>query len=170
MVATHANSFSSLHLNISSLPYHFEKFNELLNSLCIHFSVIGITKSCLNLNVEPLVNINLKNYNTEETPTESENGGALLYISWMHIQTSQNVNTRVQQYLDANFRKNFDGKHGCISNESFNINLINYDSHNPTFQFLDNTCSNSFSPHINILTCHAPRSKTLVDNFFFTIT
>ena len=33
MVTTHANSFSLLHLNISSLPYHFEEFDELLNSL-----------------------------------------------------------------------------------------------------------------------------------------
>ena len=41
----------------------------------------------------------------------------------------------------------------------FNINLINYNSHNPTSQFLDFICSNSFFPYINIPTF-----------FFFSIT
>ena len=51
----------------------------------------------------------------------------------------------------------------------FNINLIYYDSHNPTSQFLDGICSNSFLPYINIPTRHIPRSKILVI-IFFTIT
>ena len=33
MVATHVNSFSLLHLSISSLPYHFEEFDELSSML-----------------------------------------------------------------------------------------------------------------------------------------
>ena len=48
----------------------------------------------------------------------------------------------------------------------FNINLINYDSHNLTSQFLDGTCSNSFFPYINIPTRHSPRSNALIDNIF----
>ena len=48
----------------------------------------------------------------------------------------------------------------------FDINVINYDSHNPASQFLDSICSNSFFPYINILTRHIPRSKTLIDNIF----
>ena len=48
----------------------------------------------------------------------------------------------------------------------FNINLVNYDSHNPTSQFPDGFCSNSFFPYINIPTHHIPRSKTLTDNIF----
>ena len=48
----------------------------------------------------------------------------------------------------------------------FNINLVNCDSHNPTSQFLDGICSNSFFPYINIPTLHTPRSKTLTDNIF----
>ena len=82
MVATHVNSFSLLYLIIFSLPYHFDEFYELSNSLHIKFNVIGITESHLKLKVQPLVNINLINYNTEETPTESEEGEALLYISF----------------------------------------------------------------------------------------
>ena len=94
MVEAHANSFSLLHLNISSLPYYLEKFDVLFNSLQIKFIVIGITKSCLKLNVQPLVNINLKNCNNEKTQTESEKGGALLYIS-------SDKNHRVNKYKSA---------------------------------------------------------------------
>ena len=43
--------------------------------------LIGITESCLKLNVEPVVNINLENYNIEETQTESEKTRVLLCIS-----------------------------------------------------------------------------------------
>ena len=62
MIATHFTSFSLLNLKISLLPYHFEEFDELLNSLHIKFNVIRTTESRFKLNVQPLVNINRKNY------------------------------------------------------------------------------------------------------------
>ena len=120
-----------------------------------------------------MTGLNLRNYNTEETPTESKKGGALLYIPsdinykvWMHVKTLQNFNTRVQKYPDAHFRKHFQGNLGCISNGRFQHNLINYNSHNPTSQFLDGIYSNNFSSYINIPTHHTTRSKTLIDNIF----
>ena len=48
----------------------------------------------------------------------------------------------------------------------FKINLISYNSHNPTSQFLDGICSNTFFSYINIPTCHTSRSKTFIDNIF----
>ena len=39
------NSFSLMHLNISSLQYHFDELNELLEKADIKFSIIGITES-----------------------------------------------------------------------------------------------------------------------------
>ena len=94
MVEAHANSFSLLHLNISSLPYYLEEFDVLFNSLQTKFIVIGTTESRLKLNVQPLVNINLKNCNNEKTNTESEKGGTLLYISY-------DKNHRVNKYKSA---------------------------------------------------------------------
>ena len=46
----------------------------------------------------------------------------------------------------------------------FNINLMNYETDNGTSLFLDNVCSNSFFPYINIPTCQTSQSKTLKDN------
>ena len=81
MIVNHEKKISLFHLNISSLPYHFQDLNDLLKSLKKGFSIIGITETRLKVNSQPLINIDLNNYNIESTPTESEKGGALLYIS-----------------------------------------------------------------------------------------
>ena len=52
--------FSFLHMNISSLPYHFEELEELLNEINIKFSVIGISESKLRANLNPLSNTTYK--------------------------------------------------------------------------------------------------------------
>ena len=48
----------------------------------------------------------------------------------------------------------------------FNINLINYNSHNPTSNFVDSLASNSFIPYILQPTRVTTHSKTLIDNIF----
>ena len=73
--------------------YYFEEFDEHLNSLHIKFKLIGITESCLKLNFQPQVNINLKNYNIEETSTESEKEWSLLY-------TSSDINYKIIKELN----------------------------------------------------------------------
>ena len=50
MIANHEEKFSLFHLNISSLPYHFQDLNDLQNSLKKNFSIIGITESQLKVN------------------------------------------------------------------------------------------------------------------------
>ena len=42
--------------------------------------IIGISKSGLQINKQPINNISLPNYVCEHTPTESRKGGILLYI------------------------------------------------------------------------------------------
>ena len=81
MIVNHKEKFSLFQLNISSLPYHFQDLNDLLKSIKKNFCIIGITESRLKVNSQPLINIDLNNYNIESTPTESEKGGTLLYIS-----------------------------------------------------------------------------------------
>ena len=74
-------TFSLLHMNISSLPYHFDNFQQLLLNLKIDFDIIGITESRIKSKKAPASSIDLIKYNTEQTPTDAEKGGALLYIS-----------------------------------------------------------------------------------------
>ena len=69
-----------LHLNISSLPFHVDELNLLINSLNGKPEVIGISESRLKATQESITDIALEGYSVEHTPTESNNGGALLYI------------------------------------------------------------------------------------------
>ena len=100
--------------------------------------------------MQPLVNINLENYNIEETLTEFKKGGALLHISsninykvHKDLKTYKRKETRIisrnmnkfiiesiykhdkmsikefNKHSDANFRNNFHGKQGGISDGRF---------------------------------------------------
>ena len=51
----------------------------------------------------------------------------------------------------------------------FNINLLNYNDHQPTNEFLDSLASNSFIPYILQPTRITSHSKTLIDNIFSNI-
>ena len=73
--------FSLMHLSISSLQYHFEELDDLLNTSKTKFHVVGITESRLKNGISPLSNMNLRNYKIEHTPTESEKGASLLLQS-----------------------------------------------------------------------------------------
>ena len=48
----------------------------------------------------------------------------------------------------------------------FNLNLLNYNDHQPTNDFLDSLASNSFIPYILHPTRITSHSKTLIDNIF----
>ena len=51
----------------------------------------------------------------------------------------------------------------------FNINLLNYNVHQPTNDFLDSLASNSIIPYILQPTRLASHSKSLIDNIFSNI-
>ena len=71
---------SFFHLNISSLPFHFEELSTLITEHNLNFDFLGISGSRLKLNQNPLTSIQLPGYNIEYTTTECNNGGTLLYI------------------------------------------------------------------------------------------
>ena len=73
-------SLSFFHLNISSLPFHFEEFSTLLSTYKLPVDLLGITESRLRINKLPLKPIQLPGYNFESTPTESTKGGTAIYI------------------------------------------------------------------------------------------
>ena len=50
----------------------------------------------------------------------------------------------------------------------FSINLLNYDIHPPTNEFLDSLLSHYFLPHIIQRSRVTNKSKTLIDNIFST--
>ena len=48
----------------------------------------------------------------------------------------------------------------------FNVDLLHYETHNQSRDFLDKMLSASLKPHITTPTWVTPRSKTLIDNIF----
>ena len=75
-----SKKLSLMHLNISSLPYHFDEISELLNDLTIKFKILGITERRLRSEKSLLSDVNLPNYKIEHMPIKANKGGALLYI------------------------------------------------------------------------------------------
>ena len=93
-----------MHLNISSLPYHFDELSELLNDLTIKFKIIGITESRLRPEKYPLTDINLPNYNIEHMPTKVNKDSAVLYISnELKYKVRNNLQIRKDLKLESIF-------------------------------------------------------------------
>ena len=64
--------FSLFHLYISSLPYHFEEIEELLDQMKIKPEIIGISESRIYKDKEPLTNICLKRHFVTQHPTSRQ--------------------------------------------------------------------------------------------------
>ena len=73
--------FLLLHLNTSSLSFHYEELHNFLVNMPTKPSIFGISESRLKKNNPSLINISLPGYNIEHTDTETASGGTLLYIS-----------------------------------------------------------------------------------------
>ena len=79
-----SNHFSIFHLNIASLSKHKDEFEDLLSILDYKFDVMGITETKIKKDIVPIFDLTINGYNCFHTPTESEKGGALLYIKEQH--------------------------------------------------------------------------------------
>ena len=75
---------SICHHNVCSLSKNFDQLNTFLTELDIDFDLIGITESRISKTNFSPINIALANYAIEQTTTESNAGGALLYINRKH--------------------------------------------------------------------------------------
>ena len=134
---------SYLHLNISSLPYHFQELESLLASINFNFDIIGITESRILTNKQLSTDINLKNYTIEQSPTLSNKGGALLYISdSLKYKPRTDLNISKDKELESIFIEILNAKEnnvivGCIyRHPSMDANEFNTDFLSPLLQKL----------------------------------
>ena len=96
-------SLSFFHLNISSLPHHFEEFSTILTENKLDFPFLRISESRIKLNRTPMISIQLPGYNLEYIPTESSNGGTLLYIKGHKIQCRKYFQIYKLKELESTF-------------------------------------------------------------------
>ena len=73
--------FSLVHLNIASLSLHKEELENVLNILNFKFDVIGISETKIKKGNDPDYKVSIDGYQQFSTPTESDKGGVILYIS-----------------------------------------------------------------------------------------
>ena len=66
-----ASQLFCMHLNISSLSYHYYELYNLLSNLKIKPNIIGISETRLQRGKQPITNISLLNYVHEHTLTEA---------------------------------------------------------------------------------------------------
>ena len=95
-----------MHLNISSLTFHFKEFHDFItkSQKLLNFDFIAITESRIKANSPPLSDITIPNYTIEHTPTESGKGGALLYISLDHnYKVRKDLNIYKSKELESLF-------------------------------------------------------------------
>ena len=149
--------------------------------------------------------MNLNNYSFEFTPTETSEGGTLLYIAnHLSYKCCNDLNIYKKNELESTFIEIVNLKSNIlvgviyrhpsmdladfncnylnkllenISKEhksifllgDFNVNILNYNEHNQTNEFLDSLASNSFIPLILQPTRITSHSNTLVDNIFSNV-
>ena len=75
------NDLSVIHLNISYLPLQIDELNCFLSFLRVKFDIISISEYRIRKSNTLITNIEIPGYNIEQTPSESQAGGCLLYIS-----------------------------------------------------------------------------------------
>ena len=81
---------SFFHMNVCSLTKNFDDFNRLLNELNVSFDILAVTETRIKKGSSSPINLQLSNYSTEHTPTESSAGGTLLYISKRFLNQLRN--------------------------------------------------------------------------------
>ena len=78
--------------------------------------------------------------------------------------------TNLMQYLEATFSLKDKKKYNIFLMGDFNIDLLQYESHSSTNDFLNTMISNSFLPYILQPTRVTDHSSTVIDNIFSDIT
>jgi exonuclease III len=89
------NDFSLYHINVRSLPAHFNEFNCNLRNLVLPFKVIGVCETWLSQNNSDL--FKLDKYNHVHRPRGQRGGGVSLYI---HESVTFTVADNFCSYLD----------------------------------------------------------------------
>ena len=72
--------FAIFHMNIRSLPLHYEELHALLSSLKTEFRVIGLSEIKVSTNVPLKSNVDLPGYKFYHTPSHSAAGGVGIYV------------------------------------------------------------------------------------------
>ena len=107
-------SLALFHINACSLSKNFDE--HLLKCTNKVFDLIAVTETRILKQTSLTTNINLRNYTTEFTPTESPAGGTLLYIAGhLSCKPHPDVNICKANQLKSTFVEIINPKEGILS-------------------------------------------------------
>ena len=78
--------------------------------------------------------------------------------------------TSFTQYMETAFKEMNKDKYNVFIMGDFNIDLLQYDTHNSTDDFLNSMISHSFLPYVLQPTRVTYHSATIIDNIFSNVT
>ena len=97
-------TFTLFHINACSSNKNFDDFDHLLKYTNKVFDIIAVSKTRIAKQTSLTTNMNLKNYATEFTPTESSARGTLLYIaSHISYKLCPDLNIYKVKQLESTF-------------------------------------------------------------------
>ena len=182
--------FSLCHMNIRSLKAKLSAFQACLDNIKLQFSALGISETWLNDWNSTLYNIQGYNF-IEKHRSEKRGGGEGIYLKEyiefesVFIEINKDVfrknknliigviyrppdkdlklsNTNMEDSL-ANLKN--ENKY-CYLMGDYNINILNYEKHFDTTDFVDLLHANSYISLLNRPTRVNRESATLIDNIF----
>ena len=192
---TDKSSLSLFYLNTCSLSKNIDDFEHLVQSTKTDFDIRAVSGSRITQNKLPPINISISNYSYEFCPTEANAGGTLIYktrndlkiyksfelesaftemcnpkkttiiIGCIFKHPNMNINEFNNECLNELLDKLSKENKTIFLLGDFKINLLNYDIHPPTNEFLDSLSSHYFLPHILQPSRATTNPKTLVDIF-----
>ena len=201
-----SSHLSFLHLNICSLPKHFDEYNNLLETINHEFKVLGISETRLTETSAPH-NLDIDGYDSLFSNTKASPGGTALYISndlkfkprkdlscllysdkelestfcELMFEKQENViigcidkhppmktETFIENFFIPLLQKTNKEKKRLVLMGDFNINLLEYGNSLHVNNFIDSLQSFFLLPSISLPTRITDRSRTLIDNIFFT--
>ena len=197
------NAFSMIHLNARSLSQNFDKLTDLLHTIDLDFSVIGISETWIRAKTDYSDYIQLDGYTfTHNCRSERNGGGVGIYVnnssSFKQRKDLDVFNSEIMESIfieiirpkqsniiigtiyrppDSDiqlFIDNLANLLAKISNEQkicylmgdFNLDLIKYQQHSYTNDFVDTMYSHFFLPLITRPTRITSYSATAIDNIF----
>ena len=91
-------------MNISSLPYHFNDLQYLVENCQNKPKVMGITECRLRANRTVLSNIDLQDYTYGWTPTTASKGGTLIYTdNKLRYKTRNDLKLYKEREIESTF-------------------------------------------------------------------
>ena len=150
-------------LNIDLPGYSFFSQPTLSNAGGVGFYI----KNDLNFTVISELSTSTDDY--EALRIEIHNSYSLNVLNVAYRHPNGNLDSFFE-YLNSTTEKIDRGTKYCAILGDFNLDLLKFENHNPTNEFINIISSFCFQPHILQPTRITDHSKTLIDNIFLNFT